>query len=203
MSNATTAGTNDSRLHRLRELAATCGEYTNQTYAHILAGRGGEIPAFALLYEHAETSELLLSPTSDILAAIAQDELERDPSYSPKVLVCLNSGEQRRARMPVFFMAAALTLPPLVGDLLERDLAGREDDHARNPERESELERARDLIHGGEPLPEDLYTAVADVIELDIGDSEDDERRNPQRERLLGALHDQLLGRAPSVPARA
>jgi len=198
----TPAGANDTRRRRLRDLAATCGEHTQQTYAGILRSGDREIPAFALLYERAGSSELLLSTTSGVLAGIAQEELERDPSYSPTALVFLESGERRTARIPVFFMAPAITLPRLVSDVIDIDLAGREGDERRRPEREAELERSRDLIRSGRPLPEDLYDAVADVIELDLADREGDERRDAASERLLGEVHDQLLGRTPSPPAR-
>jgi len=200
MKQPTPAGANDTRRRRLRDLAATCGEQTQQTYAGILRSGDCEIPAFALLYERTGSSELLLSTTSDVLAVIAQEELERDPSYSPTALVCLESGERRAARMPVFFMAPAITLPRLVGDVIDIDLAGSEDDEQRNPEREAELERSRDLIRSGTPLPKDLYDAVADVIELDLADRCRDAQRNGANERLLGEIHDQLLGRTPQSP---
>ncbi len=197
MKQPTPAGADETRRRRLRELATMCGEHTQQTYAGILRSGDCEIPAFALLYERAGSSELLLSTASDVLTVIAQEELERDPSYSPTALVCLESGERRAARTPVFFMDPEITLPLLVGDVIDIDLAGREDDEQRNPGREAELERARDLIRSGAPLPADLYDAVADVIELDLADREDDERRDPTNERLLGEVHDQLLGRTP------
>jgi hypothetical protein len=202
MPKPTPAGDNVTRLRHFRELAASCGTHTRSTYPDMFSERPrGEIPAFALLYARNGRNELLLSHTSDVLAALAQEELERDPGYCPKALVCLTTGERRDARMPVFFMAPAIPLPPLVGDVLDNDLADREGDDSRNLAQEAELERASDLIHSGAPVPEELYDVVADVIELDLADREGDDEPNPDNERLLAEAHNQLLGRAPSPTA--
>jgi hypothetical protein len=193
-------GDNATRLRHFHDLAASCGSHIRSAYPDMFSERPrGEIPPFALLYTRNGRNELLLSHTSDVLATLAQDELEEDPSYCPKALVCLDSGERRNARMPVFFMAPAIPLPQLVGEVLDNDLSDRQGDNSRNVAQEAELERASELIHSGHPLPEELYIVVADVIELDLADREGDDDPDPDKARLLAQAHLQLLGRVPPL----
>jgi hypothetical protein len=184
-------------LERLRTLTAELSAGTHSKYDRLLDG-DAQIPRYAVTVTDGGKRDLMLGHRPAELAALAQEGLGWMPQINPIELVDLETGEQRPAVLSVFFAVAEMVLPPLVGNIIDLDLRGREGDQHRNSKREDELRRASRLIDAGDPVPAELFAAIGDVIELDLQDRRHDSERDPSAEELLADIHEQLLFRAPA-----
>jgi hypothetical protein len=191
-------------LERLRTLARLCTPAARQGLAAVLdqpPGAPRSCLPLAVLVDRGRGRGLERSITLGYseweLARVLTEALDARPPAHALLLIDLASGEEREARTMVYFAENALVLPASVGDVITLDLADRVRDTERDPQRERDLETARQLIADGEPVPAAHFTVIIDVLEVDLETRRKDPQRDLDTERELAAAQRQMITREP------
>jgi hypothetical protein len=191
-------------LERLRTLARLCTPAARQGLAAVLdqpPGAPRSCLPLTVLVDRGRGRGLERSITLGYseweLARVLTEALDARPPAHALLLIDLASGEEREGRTMVYFAENALVLPASVGDVITLDLADRVRDTERDPQRERDLETARQLIADGEPVPAAHFTVIIDVLEVDLETRRKDPQRDLDTERELAAAQRQMITREP------